>query len=78
MLFRSFKANGRPRIIEAQRIAARQSGDEVFEELPSVGHQRALESMRVQDKRAGSANFMRLWGTWPVDEPVDELLDQID
>lgn len=73
-----FKANGRPRIIEAQRIGARQSGDEVFEELPGVGAQRALGSMRAPDKRAGSANFMRLWGTWPGDEPVDELLDQID
>lgn len=70
-----FKANGRPRLIEAHRIGPRQSGDEVFEALPGVGAESALEPTRVQDRRA---SFLRLWGTWPGDEPVDELLDQLD
>ena len=73
-----FKANGQPRFIEARRIGLRQAGDEVFDSQPAVEAPRAVASIRDQQEPARAASFMRLWGTWPGDEPVAELLDQID
>ena len=73
-----FKANGQPRFIEARRISHREEGDDVFEAMPwaEVSQTRMLTS--IQDKHAQLTRFMDLWGAWPGNEPVDELLDQLD
>ena len=73
-----FKANGQPRFIKARRIGRRQEGDEVFEAMPSGEASQNRMPMSAQDKRAQPARFMDLWGAWPGNEPVDELLDQLD
>ncbi len=72
-----FKVNGQPRFIEARRIGSRRHGDDVWDEMPSVEvpESRGLTAWK---KHARSANFMELWGAWPGDEPIEELLDQLD
>ena len=63
-----FKANGQPRLIEARRISGRVDGDHVFEELPSTGSRTPGRSFDPID----------LAGAWPGDEPIEDLLAQLD
>ena len=74
-----FKSSGRPRLIVAHRISARVAGDAVFESLP------VAETIRQEDPSAKTSvkairrvDPMVLWGAWPGDEPIDELLAQLD
>ena len=74
-----FKSNGQPRLMEARRISARAGGDGIFESMPEgdlVGQEASISK--------ASANTMRhidpmiLWGAWPGDEPIEDLLAQLD
>ena len=72
-----FKSNGRPRLMEARRVSPRAEGDGVFESLPSVAAVHAATRLRDVD-RICRVDPMVLWGTWPGDEPIEELLAQLD
>ena len=85
-----FKSDGRPRLIEARRISARVEGDGIFETMPEaeIGVGKPAGAVTEPDRfgpvpRAlGEATRhvdpMILWGTWPGDEPIEELLAQLD
>ena len=73
-----FKANGQPRFIEARRIGARLDGDEIFEELPVSEIVGPHDVTTIQHRKEHVAKPMDLVGTWPGDEPVEELLAQLD
>lgn len=71
-----FKANGQPRLIEAYRLRPYQNRDAIFEELPSTEIPKSRGLTRRQEKQARSFNVLSLCGTWPGNEPVEELLAQ--
>ena len=73
-----FKHNGQPRLIEARRIRRFMEGDSVFQEMPAteIRTRRILKPDGASRGRA--ADFMKLWGTWPGEEPFEELLAQLD
>ena len=73
-----FKANGEPRFIEARRISSQLEGDSVFEEMPSVEIQKSHDLFPVQRKQAGAFDPIELAGAWPGDEPIEDLLAQLD
>ena len=74
-----FKANGQARWIEARRMSGRAEGDGVFEESPSGKGGESLGPVTAQRKRyVRSTDPMILAGAWPGDEPIDELLAQLD
>ena len=73
-----FKANGQPRFIEAHGISSRLEGDSVFEGMPSVKIQKAHDLFPVQRKQFGAFDPIELAGAWPGDEPIEELLTEID
>ncbi len=73
-----FKANGQPRLIEAHRLRPYQDRDAVFEELPFTEISRSRGLTRIQEKQARAFNVLSLCGTWPGNEPVEELLAQLD
>ena len=73
-----FKANGQPRLIEARRISGRLEKDVVFEEMPSVEIQKSHNLFPAQRKQAGAFDPIDLADTWPGDEPIEELLAQLD
>lgn len=84
-----FKSDGRPRLIEAHRISARTEGDRMFETMPRARVQgRGRAGLKeVRQGRSGSAlsepssrhmDPMALWGAWPGDEPIEELLAALD
>ena len=71
-----FKLNGQPRFIEARKISAPAAGDAVFSVLPQVPARIAegeLFPELAQPTR--DSDPMSLWGCWPGDEPLDELMD---
>ena len=74
-----FKSSGRPRLIEAYRISARAAGDAIFESLPKADTTR--QEVSVARSSVGAirrVDPMVLWGAWPGDEPIDELLAQLN
>ena len=73
-----FKHNGQPRLIEARRVRGYMEGDSVFREMPAaeIRTRRVLKPDGASRGRA--ADFMKLWGTWPGEEPLDDLLAQLD
>ncbi len=73
-----FKANGQPRFIEARRIGGRLEGDSVFEGMPSVEIQKSHDLFPVQRKQFGAFDPIELAGAWPDDEPIEDLLTQLD
>ena len=73
-----FKANGQSRLIEARRISGRVEGDSVFEEVPSVARQELYDLFPHRDRRIQSFDPIELAGTWPGDEPLEDLLAQLD
>ena len=73
-----FKANGQPRLIEARRMSGCAEGDGVFEEIPSVEKTEKQSLVMTQGGRARSIDPIVLAGAWPGDEPIDELLAQLD
>ena len=73
-----FKADGQPRFIEARRVGTRLDGDEIFEELPVAEIVGPHEVATIQHRKKHVAKPMDLVGTWPGDEPLEELLAQLD
>lgn len=83
-----FKSNGQPRFIEARRISARAEGDTIFETMPEaeIGDREIGDALTEPDRlgpvaRASAKGIRRmdpmvLWGAWPGDEPIEELLAQ--
>ena len=72
-----FRSDGRPQLIDARRIREFTEGDAVFEELPSAEIPTSRGLTPAEERQARSADFMRLWGAWPGDEPIEELLAQL-
>ena len=73
-----FKANGQPRLIEARRISGRLEKDVVFEEMPSIEVQKSHDLFLGQGKQVGAFDPIELAGAWPGDEPIEDLLAQLD
>lgn len=73
-----FKVNGQPRLIEARRISSRQRGDNVFEEMPTVDVEDSPDLFPVPRKEANAFDPIQLAGAWPGDEPIEQLLAQLD
>lgn len=74
-----FKLNGQPRFIEARKISPPTAGDEVFSAVPSVASRLAQHALfpELTHRETGS-DPMSLWGAWPGEEPLDELMAQLD
>lgn len=73
-----FEADGQPRVIEARKIRRHVEGDDIFEEMPSADVPENPVFTPDQEQRAHSFDLMTLWGTWPGDEPIEELLARLD
>lgn len=73
-----FKANGQPRLIQARRISGRLEKDVVFEEMPSIEVQKSHDLFSGQRKQVGGFDPIELAGAWPGDEPIEDLLAQLD
>ena len=73
-----FRADGRARLIEARRLERGREADDVFEELPSAEVPGQPPLPAPMERQVRAVDFMALWGAWPGDEPIEELLEQLD
>lgn len=75
-----YKINGQARLIEAQRIGAQLEGDQVFKKTPSQGSRNSLDFLVASGIKHSipPADPMALWGAWPGDESIEEILSQLD
>lgn len=74
-----FKRNGQPRFIEARKISKPAAGDQIFSSLPMVAAPLRQESLFPElATKSGDADPMALWGAWPGEEPVEELMALLD
>ena len=73
-----FRANGQARLIEVRRISHRLVKDGVFEEMPSVEVQQPHDLFSDRAEHARNFDPIELAGAWPGQEPIEELLDQLD
>ena len=74
-----FKANGQTRLIDARKLSEKADGDEIFEPLPSVEHPHARSDPFPEFSRSPKTfDPMILWGAWPGDESLEELMAALD
>jgi hypothetical protein len=71
-----FKAAGKPRFLEAQAITARQPGDELLESI-SVPKSAPQILAQVKAEISGRNVGAEIWGRWPGEESIDQLLDAL-
>ncbi|MCX5769276.1 MAG: hypothetical protein NTZ09_03235, partial [Candidatus Hydrogenedentes bacterium] len=71
-----FRPSGRVKLLEAKLIKEKEGGEEVFEQLPLVQTEAEFAGAVVQ--AAESRDWVKgLWGKWPGDEPIEELLQDL-
>ncbi len=69
-----FRADGQPRLIEADRIAGSGSGHEIFSILPQAADVAELPSPPSRTAAHSVAKPSDLIGAWPGEESVEQLL----
>src|SRR5689334_15378484 len=68
-----FHPGRKVRLLEAQSIKLAEAGEEVFERLPLPGKPLTLFEMEIQKLNVYPA-LSEIWGKWPGDESIEELL----
>ena len=71
-----FRPSGKVHFIETKMIRNSQSGDEILEQIPSVQTQFSFPEKVLDDFNAGSA-LKKIWGKWPGDESIEELVETL-
>ena len=71
-----FRPTGRVQLLEAQVIKTKESGEEIFAEMPQVQSEAEFASDAF---RAGERKdwLQEVWGKWPGDESVAEILEEL-
>ena len=71
-----YKASGKPRFLEAQMIEEAQSGDGIFETI-TIPQSPAQIWTQVKSEIAGRDWGTEIWGKWPGEESIEEILDAL-
>jgi hypothetical protein len=71
-----FNPGRKVRLLEAQTIKLAEEGEEIFEKIPEPPKSVTLFELDPQKLNAGPG-LEEMWGQWPGDESVDELLSAL-
>ncbi len=71
-----YQASGKPSFLEAQLIQALQPGDEIFEKIDTPKSVAQILT-EVESEMAGRDVVAEIWGKWPGDESIEEILDAL-
>jgi hypothetical protein len=71
-----FNPGRRVRLLEAQTIKPSEIGEEVFEKMPTAPKPVALFETDLHKLSVGPA-LNDIWGKWPGDESIEELLSSL-
>lgn len=72
-----FKPSGKLRSIEAQIIKPFESGDEILQRIPTKQKFFKFTEEFLKEKNSNKV-LKNIWGKWPGDEPIDELLNALE
>lgn len=72
----NFKPSGNIRNIEAQFIQSFESGDEILQQVPIIQKQFKFTEEYFAEKNS-SKSLKKIWGKWPGNESIDELLEAL-
>jgi hypothetical protein len=70
-----FRPSGRIQLLEAELIKRRDPGEEIFEQVPNV--QTEAEFIKTSVQAHKKDWLTEIWGKWPGDEPIEQLLDEL-
>lgn len=71
-----FNPGRKVRLLEAQTIKPAEEGEEIFERMPGPPKPIALFETDLHRLNVGPA-LEEIWGKWPGDEPIEELLSSL-
>ncbi len=71
-----FNPGRKVRLLEAQTMKAAEEGEEIFEKMPAPPKRIALFETDLHKLSVGPA-LEEIWGKWPGDEPIEELLGSL-
>ena len=72
-----YKVSGAPRFIEADQILPSRKGDAVFRKSPKPMNWQGIDPLVNRGRRRKSFDFNRLLGSWPGDEPIEDLMAEL-
>lgn len=71
-----FRVSGQPRLLEADLIKPFEKGEELFQTIPAK--QLLIKEMDdIRRKYQPEKVLQEIWGKWPGDESVEEILEEI-
>lgn len=68
-----FTPSGKIRFIEAQVVRPFEAGEEIFQSMPEMEVPVKLIE-RLKPRQKGESPLREIWGQWPGEEPIEELL----
>jgi hypothetical protein len=69
-----YKPSGNLRSLEAQLVKPFEPGDKILQKIPKVRKRAKLAEEFLTERRSNSEALRKIWGKWPGDEPIEELL----
>ena len=72
-----FHPDGRPRVLVARNLDAREEGDDLFEDLPRGEVPGEPVITPELEKKARDFDWDRLKGLWKIEQSTEELLEQL-
>ena len=73
-----YKPSGRLRRLEAQLVTSFEPGDKILQRIPMVQKRAKPAGEFVLEKKSNSEALRKVWGKWPGDESIEELLALLD
>jgi hypothetical protein len=73
-----YKPSGKLRSLEAQLVKPFESGDKILQKIPGARkHTKQIVEL-VMEKKSNQQALRKMWGKWPGDESIEELLALLD
>jgi hypothetical protein len=73
-----YKPSGKLRSLEAQLVKSFESGDKILQKIPGARKRTKLTGELVTEKKSNQQALRKIWGKWPGDESIEELLALLD
>jgi len=72
-----FKPSGNVQLVQAQHLKEKEAGDQIFERAPAAQSEFGFVRDSTTVASAKSGWLRDVWGKWPGDEPIEELLEAL-
>lgn len=72
-----YKPSGKLRSIEAQLVRPFEPGDEILQKIPKIQKHFKFAEESLIEKKSNSNALRKIWGKWPGDESIHELLSAV-